>query len=57
MTFNTEFIFMTAETELRIGAGRNRMGNMKFRTVDIHHVVAWFTHLIGKTGLVAIQAV
>ena len=57
VAFNTKFTFMTAGTELGIGAGSNGMSNVKVRAVDIDHVISQFTHLVGKAGFVTIQAV
>jgi hypothetical protein len=57
VAFNTEFAFMAVGTELRISTCCYGMRHMELRPVNIDHIVTQFTHFIGKTCLVAIQAV
>ena len=52
-----ELTFVTAGAELRVGACGNGVRNMEIGPVHIHHLIAQRSHLVGKTGLMAVEAV
>ena len=53
---DTEFIFMTARAKLRIVPGCDGMGHIKIRVVYVDHAIAQFTHFVGESCLMTIQA-
>jgi hypothetical protein len=57
MTLNAKLAFMTSITELRVSARRDRVRDGELGAVHIGHGVTKLTHLVGPTGLVAIETI
>ena len=52
---DAELVFMTFVAKLRVGARRDRVGDSELGAVDVGHGVTEVPHLVGTTGLVAVE--
>jgi len=55
MSADAKLVFMTCVTKLRVGTSSDGVGDGELGTVDVGHGVTEVPHLVGTTGLVAVE--